>query len=165
MCCLSGLLTPPPLPPEIKYAEFPVELVYEIEGERYEIKDTLVCEYDGWETTGGGLDKDRCWKKRFKSGKEEIIIFDNGETIIEWEAFSASAYMGDDNGFEKRYYGIGPKFYVTSENNSGRRIFEDELLSEFGITIIDYKMPECIENEFSDNKKDIIMNWLTNECK
>ena len=162
---LYGLLSPPPPPPIIQYAEFPVELVYEIEDEKYEISDILICEYEGWTTTSGWIGKERCWSDRFESGIDEIVIFDDGETKVEWEFFSAAEYMGDDDGYQKKYYGTDPKFYVTSENNSGRRIFEDELLSEFGITIIEYKMPEPIENEFSNNIKDIIIHWLTIECK
>lgn len=163
--CLYGLLSPPPPPPIIQYAEIPFELVYEIDGNIEEIKDTLICEYAGWETTGGGIDKQRCWSKHFESGKDEIIIFDNGETTVEWEFFSAAAYMGDDNGFEKRYYGTDPRFYANSKEVSYRRVSENELLSEFGIIIIEYKMPEPIENEFSNNLKDIIIHWFTNELK
>lgn len=36
-----------PPQPVITYAEFPFELVYEINGERIEIKDSLIVEWDG----------------------------------------------------------------------------------------------------------------------
>ncbi|MFA8307240.1 YdgA family protein, partial [Paenibacillus alvei] len=38
-------LQPDPPRPEITYGEFPFKLVYEINGERKVIQDTVICEY------------------------------------------------------------------------------------------------------------------------
>ena len=41
---IGGLLYPNPQKPEITFAEFPFEIVYEIDGETVTLKDTYVCE-------------------------------------------------------------------------------------------------------------------------
>ena len=47
--------------PEIRYGEFPFRLEYEINGERFVIEDTVICEFDGigWNEAQG---KFRKWK-------------------------------------------------------------------------------------------------------
>ncbi len=150
---ISGLLTPPPPPPQIEYAEFPVELVYEIYGGRYEIKDTLICEYDGWDTTGDGLSKERCWTKRFESGEDEvddIIIYFDEETTVYLEIFSAKTYMGDKYAYDCYDGSDEPIFYMDIESSySHKHVTKEELYDELGIKIIEYTMPERIENSFS----------------
>ena len=46
-------LQPNPPRPEITFREFPFRLEYEINGERKIIKDTLICQFDGFGSDEG----------------------------------------------------------------------------------------------------------------
>jgi hypothetical protein len=50
---LGALFSPNPPLPEIRYGEFPFRLEYEINGERFIMEDTVVCEFDGIGVDGG----------------------------------------------------------------------------------------------------------------
>ena len=58
---LFEVLAPNPPAPEVTYGEFPFSLVYEIDGERVEIKDTLVIEHKGVDYNEG-MGKYNKWK-------------------------------------------------------------------------------------------------------
>lgn len=137
----------PPPPPQIEYAEFPIELVYEIDGTEYEIKDTVICEYDDWEIAGQSTKK-RVWKKRLESGKDEFVIYDNGKTKIYCEYLSAATYMGD---YESEEYDENAelKFYLSHGGAHLRSTSTNELSKKYGITNIRFSPPEPIENSFS----------------
>jgi hypothetical protein len=45
---LGGLLEDDPPVPQVKYAEFPVRLEYEVNGQKKIATDTVICEYDGF---------------------------------------------------------------------------------------------------------------------
>ena len=139
--------SPPPSSPQIEYAEFPIELVYEIDGTEYEIKDTIICEYDGWEIVGDST-KQRVWKMRLESGKDEFVIYDNGKTKIYCEYWSAATYMGD---YESEEYDENAelKFYLSHGGAHLRGTSTNELSKKYGITNIKFSPPEPIENSFS----------------
>lgn len=142
-----SILTPPPPPPQIEYAEFPIRLVYEINGTECEIKETFICQYDGWDTSGDGLSKVRTWKFINGDGSSYFTIYDDGETEIYCEYLSAAAYMGD----KKYSYDYNPKLdiYATTDQSSHRTMSTKELSEEFGITKIRFYPPACVENSFS----------------
>ena len=144
---LCSFLTPPPPPPQIEYAEFPIRLVYEINGTECEIKETFICQYDGWDTSGDGLSKVRTWKFINGDGSSYFTIYDDGETEIYCEYLSAAAYMGD----KKYSYDYNPKLdiYATTDQSSHRTMSTKELSEEFGITKIRFYPPACVENSFS----------------
>ena len=146
--CLAifSVLTPPPPPPQIEYAEFPIKLVYEIDGTEYEITETLMCQYDGWESTGEGLTKERIWKFVNGDGSKYFTIYDDGETEIYCKYLSAGAYMGDPNPLD---YNPELGIYATTEQISHRTMSTEELFEEFGITKIRFYPPDPIENNFS----------------
>lgn len=157
---LLNRLDPPPPSPQISYAEFPIELVYEIDGKQYEIKDTMICEQDGYDYGADGLsDKERAWTMRFESGKDDIIIYDDGETVIYWKFSTAATYMGDPESWRyDEYYDGELEFYTETEihydglSGSGLKytwFTPEDLFENFGIVIIEYKIPYCIENSFS----------------
>lgn len=157
---MSGLLDPPPPQPQIEYAEFPIKLVYEIDGTEYAIKDTMICEQDGYSYGADGLSgKERAWTMRFESGNDKIAIYNNGETVIYWEFSTAATYMGDpESWLYDEYYDGELEFYTETEIHydglSGRSLkytwfTPEDLFEKFGITILEYKMPYCIENSFS----------------
>lgn len=88
-------LLPNPPKPEIIYGEFPFRLVYEINGERKVIEDTLICEYDGI-GMDEGRGKYRKWKEHLASGNQEIMLLkiDNTKEIY-YNPGPADYYMGD----------------------------------------------------------------------
>lgn len=144
---IFSTLTPPPPPPQIEYAEFPIELTYEIDGTEYEIKETYICQYGGWETTGGGLSKERIWNFVNGDGNGYITIYDDGETEIYCKYLSAASYMGD----EKYNRDFDPQLYIFMKNDeySHRAMSAKELFEEFDIENIRFYSPEPIENSFS----------------
>ena len=58
-----------PEKPKVKHGEFPFELVYEYKGEQVSIKDTIICDYDGYSfSLEGGNSRD--WNCEFKNDSE-----------------------------------------------------------------------------------------------
>lgn len=96
------LFIPKPPKPEITYAEFPFALEYEVDGVYHKYEDVLICEFDGFTSSIGSRDISRKWEARYKSGNDEITLFENDE--VEIFAFPVhringvpGAMMGDEN--------------------------------------------------------------------
>ena len=66
-------LNPPK--PKITYGEFPFRLTYELDGEIKVIEDTVICEFDGFESRGTA-GRYRIWKTSLKSGNERLTLLD-----------------------------------------------------------------------------------------
>ena len=139
--------------PVIKKGEFPFEIIYEVNGERFSIKDTYVCEYDGIQISKGG--KYLGWKGYFKSGnKDPLTIFIGDTTEIVIDIGDYWYYMGDPI-LPKSHKNRIPAFgRVIRENGgiSGEALSSEELYSEYGIKIISCSLPEPIENTFVPKK-------------
>ena len=88
-----------PSTPEITYAEFPFEIVYEYNGEIKTIEDVFICEYEGYSfTLDGGNSRD--WKISYKNN-------DNyGSYYIDEEKYP-NAYI--ETAFEVGYYMSEPR--------------------------------------------------------
>jgi hypothetical protein len=140
MLSVGSLFSPNPPKPQITYGEFPFTLIYEIDGERKIINDTLICEFDGF---GGGvsLDKYREWKGTLASGNDSIVLwsgsdvsdvkglYDFGEVdLLEvyYDIPPAWFYMGDypDNFFEAHEESFSDVFEYYYVNNYSRVWFE-----------------------------------------
>lgn len=161
---IPSLFLPNPSKPNITYAEFPFTLVYEINGEKKTVEDTLICEYNGVEiNTGQG--KIRKWRQKFASGNPKILLW-VGENVKSLEGFSSSImarqeiffypgpawyYMGDG---EKELNFPGVAFFEQAPGFSGNDgvegyLFEGEKLFErFGIKIISWECAPPIKNYF-----------------
>ena len=59
-------------PPKIEYGEFPFRFVYELNGERFEIDDTVVCEFSGFDSSGL-FSKPRVWREYLKNEDDKQI--------------------------------------------------------------------------------------------
>ncbi len=139
---------PEPPEPRIKEGEFPFEIVYEIDGQRVTMQDVYVCRYAGSSSlvTGG---KVRYWKGYVKSTGERspMLLKENGTKVMFFIG-DPEYYMGDDPGeWEPEVY------YVNAYNNNplvsqGWPEDDEELLEDYGIKIISYKLAEPIENSF-----------------
>ena len=149
-----------PPAPEIKYGEFPVKLTYEINGETKIIEDVIVCEFDGYESRGGGGDV-RKWKPHLKSGNDEIVLLQVDElTQLYCIHESADYYMDDlqnwlsresyeefrDSSFNWRFLVLGqPRDEGGME---GEFVTFDEALTKYRIKIISWEPSEPIDNTF-----------------
>ena len=76
-------MSPDPAKPQTTYAEFPFEIVYQIEGETVTVTDVFICEYDGIginEAVGKYVE----WKGYIKSSKKEefVLLTDHNVKII-----------------------------------------------------------------------------------
>lgn len=148
----------PPIP-SITKGEFPFVLVYEINGQKITLKDTLIIEYEGMAYNEGWGYYNR-WKQYYKSSilssdqvitEHDFILFDSfiaglGSTEITFELGSANYYMG----FEETdpfwiYKGIKPGDIVISNPKETRAISEEELLKRFDIKIIERHISQPIE--------------------
>ena len=93
-----------PAKPKVKHGEFPFELVYEYKGEQITIKDTIVCDYDGysWSLEGGNS---RDWTCEFEKDSEygQYYIDKENEPDLYIEIPEAADYYMGDKEFDKEY--------------------------------------------------------------
>lgn len=151
-------------PPKIETGEFPFVVEYELNGERFVVEDTVVCEFDGYDLSVPSLNKPRKWNEYLKSGDEDkcvIISEENRPSAIkngrhnEWAKLRvyygcAEYYMGDPS--VKSLVTKYPQFiyYETYKNhyNWGTKLSEEDLEKYFGIKVIRFEFSEPIKNEF-----------------
>ncbi|MBP1903456.1 hypothetical protein J2Z32_000068 [Paenibacillus turicensis] len=151
---LGGLLEDDPPVPEITYAEFPVRLEYEVNGQKKVVTDTVICEYDGvgWNE---GQGKHRKWKRRLASGHERIFLEKIDEsTGIYYAPRTAEYYMND----LKDYVvggGLFPDALLYKKGGEPREfsiISADELLEKYKIKLIKWEDSPPIKNSFVEKK-------------
>ena len=139
---------PNPPKPEITYGEFPIILVYEVNGEENIIEDTLICEYDGVSHYGSPPIKERMWKHRFKRGRLTLLQIGTTEIFYDVPGIAYSQ-MGD--GPKKEYVSKDAYYNDTKENPNfvGRSyVGEEEVLEKYGIRIISWEIAPPIVNSF-----------------
>ena len=96
-----ALLYDDPLEPVIKHGEFPITVIYELDGEIKERKDVIVCEYAGIDNRGTG-GKRRKWTREYRSGNDYLVLLMGEEDGIkftlwvEMPNWLASYYMDLD---------------------------------------------------------------------
>lgn len=140
--------------PVVKYAEFPFELTYEVNGNEITIDDIFVCKYDGLGCDeGNGFF--RKWKGYIKgTGEERIVIYEVGGTTI-FTSVANPAYLMGDKKYETPYE---PRIYMEFEGSGNGKttgLASEDLCEQYGIRITSWTCPEPIENEF----KSFIPKW------
>ncbi len=148
-------MVPVPPEPQIKQAEFPFTLTYELNGENKTIEDTLICKYDGTEINEGDFIKRRTWTYQLKSGGNDIVLLtQKGKSGSEKKiciGISPEFYMGDtevagtDTGDYFLYY---LKHFVDGGEEEGS-IGVKRLYEKYGVKIIHWSCAPPIENTFS----------------
>ena len=143
----AGMVSSPsPDKPQITYGEFPFKLVYEINGERHTVEDSLICEYAGI-GMNEGIGKYREWKGHLASGNENIVLLEVNENMeIVYDPGNANYYMGDmpdGEGFAHLF----PDAAYNKKNSEGI-ISKKKLLSKYGIKLISWDYTKPIANEF-----------------
>ncbi len=155
-------LPPNPPKPKIRHGEFNFNLQYEINGENRNLKDTLVCDFDGFEVTQVGGPKNRVWRSYYENKQQnELFTFRNEPSdIVEIVLENTDNYkiilgmpqaaelMGDierktevENEPCVKVYDVNERYYVYPDRC-------DEILSECGFEVLEWKCDKPIENEF-----------------
>ena len=144
MIGIGGMMREDPPQPNVTYGEFPFSLVYEIDGSRIEITDTLVIEYLGVDWNEG-LGKYNKWNVSYKGSTTEESLYllegfleDGYPFSIRMELGSCEYYMGLEE--DEPYYSmfnVKPGDIVISSRNEEGPLFEEELYDRFNIKIIE----------------------------
>ena len=147
----DGVIPPHADVPEITYAEFPFQVVYEMDGEVITLNETLICEYAGETWDGSRHDRYRTWKKRYAGGEDLILKRISDTEYIGFSLGGTSAYwMGDTESLSCCMTPHGGNHVVLTEKTKSEMFMHcDELYDKFGIRIIDVKTSAPIENTFS----------------
>lgn len=140
-----------PPKPEYTYGEFPFHLEYEINGQRLIVDDKVIVEFDGFGFEGGiGSDKTTKWKPQtLASGNEEVILFEDGESVRIYLAIRDEDYNMDDWIDYSEYNYVFPS--VIKEEKLGRgnyatSLSENDLINNYKIRLIDFKYGEPLRN-------------------
>ncbi len=149
--------------PQITYGEFPFYVEYEMNGHRYIVEDTILCEFTGIHHDSTTLTQRRTWDMNLKSGNEiRYVLFseENIPSVLEpkrmnveselWlDCGSPEYYMGDSAGngasFEYRETWKASENVYDIENT---KLNKKELEKYFGIEIIRFEFSKPIKNEF-----------------
>ncbi len=150
---LDGFFIERPPKPEIKYGEFPFELVYTVEGETIVVEDVVICEYAGSEVNGGSLTRYRVWDKHLLSNNEEdVVLVEDGNEKVYFYVGDGGAYMGDysdgDEPIDLSYEGSLYHTSVDGTITSTAGLTKEELKNQYNIEIISFKPSPSIENNF-----------------
>jgi hypothetical protein len=155
--------------PKNTYGEFPFLIVYEVDGERFTVRDSLICEYIGREanTTRGKYIK---WNERLASGHEDQFVAASMSHHLmpgnEWQYgcsirlldsvvvsidSPSGGYVGEINidiGSPQYYLGYySLDDYSPGEVFTNRVLSKDELWDLYGIKIIEAEFsPPMIGN-------------------
>jgi hypothetical protein len=147
---IGGQLESDPPKPKVTYAEFPVRLEYEVNGQKKVATDTVICEYDGvgWNE---GQGKYRKWKQRLASGNEEVLLeMIDESTGIYFPPETADYYMDDLEDYVVSG-GLFPDallYKIDGDPDDFSIIRADELLKKYKIKLIKWEDSPPIKNSF-----------------
>lgn len=147
---VGGWLSPNPPKPEITYAEFPFEIVYEMDGELVTVNDVYVCEFDGF-GWNEGVGKHREWKGYFQStGEDEFVLLQDGNLSLAVSVGYPEYYMSDPTEYDVEkepyiYYIIDPN--ELGGTSSGVMDIEP-ILEQYKIKLVRWNLSEPIQNSF-----------------
>ena len=158
---MGYVVYPNPGKPEVTHGEFPFKIVYELQGEIYQIEDTVICDYTGIELSEP-WGKRRTWELELQSGNEQIILLDVSDQNITdeagylflylyWYPGNAEFYMGDDATLSARSPNSGVMIECVKQRGdvtARTAISTEEAWDRFGIRIIDIQWSEPVTNQF-----------------
>ena len=133
-----------PSKPKVKHGEFPFELVYEYKGEQITIKDTIVCDYEGysWSLEGGNS---RDWTCEFGKDDEygQYYIDKENEPALYIEVPEVPDYYMGDKEFDKEY---SKPIIRYIDESTGTNYEEKEKIDVVDIKIIEWKSSKPLKN-------------------
>ena len=136
--------------PEVTYAEFPFEIVYELGNETVTVSDVYVCEFDGfgWNESFG---KHRRWKGYVRStGDDYVLLAEDGNLKIVCDVGTPAYYMSDPDmagADEFTPYVYYVRTYASGGVSSGTANIE-QLLMQYKIELVSWSISEPIENSY-----------------
>ena len=132
-----------PSKPKVKHGEFPFELVYEYKGKQYTIKDTIVCDYEGysWSLDGGNS---RDWKCEFGKDEEYGQYYIDKENLPDLyiEVPEAPDYYMGDKEFDEEY---AHPLIMYGDESTGTNYQEKDKIDVVDIKIIEWKPSKPLE--------------------
>ena len=148
----AGLwLSPDPPKPQTTYGEFAFELVYTIDGEVHTINDAVVCEYDGI-AVDEGVGKHNKWKGYLKSsGKEELVLYEEGGKRITCAVGSPEFYMNEPGYYDVyEEHEVVPRLFLYEEHGeiTSSCVLSDAEALEYGIVLVSWHFSEPISNKY-----------------
>jgi len=156
---LYGCVGADDLPPSIEYGEFPFHFAYELKGKVYDIKDTIVCRYKGFDASNP-FRKVRSWDIYLKNAHQPPFVFhknypyififdDTHEDFSFMERHSrlvislgGGYYMGEPNHDKPPYI----SYY--NKRNEHKTITAKQMEELFDIKIIVSEFSSPINNTF-----------------
>ena len=147
-----------PHKPEITYGEFPFKLEYEIDGQKVEVEDVLICKFSGF-GVDAGRGKYRKWVAQFASGNTRITILQTDDIEIFYtpglpSSRIAGVYMGDEEYYPGDAGSSYPDAWYTNEfqDKVGNAyiISADEMWQKYRIKLISWEARTPIKNTFKD---------------
>lgn len=158
---------PNPTLPQIQYGEFPIRLVYSINGETKVIEDTLICEFAGIGMNEGS-GKYLKWSSRLASGESSILL-------LKLDSSTGIAYKDRITIKQEIYFDPGPAWYYMNDaavgsnyehsytNASFKEEYQDgggaegiieaeELFERFKIKLIKWEASPPIKNSFVEKE-------------
>jgi len=152
---IANVLSPDPPKPVVRYGEFPFRLEYEVDGERFVVEDTIICEFDGITVDMSG--KYLEWNMRLLSGN--VLTSFGGlyrlTGALEWTSHGVVKLIYDINntagsifcdiGNPQYYlgYNILPGYSPGIVFNVSPEIIEDDTLwNQYQIKIIKAEFPQ-----------------------
>ena len=148
----SCFMFPNPPLPTIRYGEFPFRLEYEINGERFIVEDTVICEFDGTELLFGAGYRALKWKSHLASGSEgsgvTLQIIDDTKKIV-FTAGSPKYYMGYSGMTPNDYWHYALKVFLIERSDTREiTLFPEQWYDEYNFKIISFEPSDPIQNTF-----------------
>lgn len=154
----AGALYSNPPKPEITYGEFLIIVTYEVHGEKRIIEDTIICEFDGFQTLGEA-GKYRKWKAYLKSGNERLTLLKIDKTSELYCSYGLPEYyMGDLRNQTREEYeqlrqrNFSSYFITFGKMENGKlkssAVSTDEAWRKYNLKIIDRKYAPPVLNSF-----------------
>ena len=135
-----------PSKPNIEHGEFEFELVYEYKGEQATIKDTIICDYDGYSfSLDGGNSRD--WVCDFKNNDEYGFYYideENEPSLYIMVPTAPGYYMGDKDYTKEDAH---PYIYY-EDTDTGTYYQEKEKIDVVDIKIISWNPSEPLKDNF-----------------
>jgi hypothetical protein len=150
-----------PSKPKITYGEFPFRLTYAIDGETKIIEDTLICEFNGFETNEEA-GKYRKWESHLKSGNERVTLLNtrgmderdsSGHKVLELYFYwgNAEYLMGDNSNKSStgQPFDYVSYLYQNEDGTIGSSVFKSNVVWErYKIRLISWEPTPPIKNSF-----------------
>lgn len=136
----------------IDYAEFPVVVTYEVDGEIITAHNTIICRYDGYRWDESDRIKHRKWAADYERGKRLVLhTTDDGDNIMLGVRCSPELLMGDIDEINSR--SEQSSYYLGYTTGSSSSVFHDsddlEILQKYGIRVLSCKIAPPVQNTFT----------------